>query len=328
LRFFVTGGAGFIGSHLVDRLIAEGNHVTVFDNFSSGRREFVAQHKGNKRFALTEGDLLEFQYVRRGIAACDAVVHLAANPDARLGITDTALDLRLETMATYNVLEAMRVEGIKYLVFASSGTIYGETPVEPIPENYGPLLPVSLYGAGKLASEGLISAFCNIFGLQAWIFRFANIVGGRATHGVILDFINKLKNNPDELEILGDGTQRKPYLHVQDCIDGLLYGFRNSRETVNVFNLGCPTTTDVNTIAKLVVKEMGLNGVKFNFTGGDRGWPGDVPQVRFSVSKMTKLGWKASHTSDEAVRQATKDILASLNEYSPFCELTNSGAAK
>lgn len=275
----------------------------------------MAQHNGNSRFSLVEGDILELQNLRRQISGCDVVFHLAANPDARLGINDTALDLKLETMATYNVLEAMRLEGIKHLVFASSGTIYGETPVKPIPECYGPVMPISLYGAGKLASEGLISAFCNIFGLKAWIFRFANIVGGRATHGVILDFINKLKNNPAELEILGDGAQRKPYLHVQDCVDGLLYGSRNSKEIINVFNLGCTSTTDVNAIARMVVKQMGLNGVRFSYTGGDRGWPGDVPQVRFSVAKMTRLGWRASCTSDEAIRQAIKDILDSLNGY-------------
>jgi UDP-glucose 4-epimerase len=238
------------------------------------------------------------------------VIHLSANPDARWGIENTRLDLEQETIATYNVLEAMRLNEIKQIVFSSSGTIYGETPVINLPEDYGPVLPISLYGAGKVASEGLVSAFCHTFDMQAWIFRFVNIIGARETHGVIYDFINKLKKNPRELEILGDGTQCKPYMLVKDCIDGILYGLKNAHERVNVYNLGCTTATDVNSIAKMLIKEMGLGEVKFIYTGGDRGWPGDVPQVRVDVSKMTRLGWHTVHTSDEAVRQAIRDILS------------------
>jgi UDP-glucose 4-epimerase len=309
MKCFVTGGAGFIGSHIVDRLIAEENFVTVFDNLSSGRKEFVEQHFDNDRFKLIEEDLLDLEKTSKAIAGHDVVFHLAANPDARLGISNTELDLKQETVVTYNVLEAMRVNKVKRIVFASSGTIYGETPIIPLPENYGPLLPISLYGAGKLACEALISAFCNTFDMQAWIFRFANIVGKRATHGVIYDFINKLKQNPFQLEILGDGSQRKPYLHVDDCVDGMLFIYRASQDNINVFNLGCSTTTDVVTIGELVVKEMGLDNVQFKYTGGDRGWPGDVPQVRLNVRKAAKLGWKAKHTSDEAVKKAIRDIL-------------------
>jgi len=309
MRCFVTGGAGFIGSHLVDRLIAEGNQVTVFDNLSSGKKEFIQQHIGNGNFKLMKADLLDLDKVKETMRKHDVVFHLAANPDARRGIENTELDLKQETIATYNVLEAMRVNGVKKIVFASSGTIYGETPVIPLPEDYGPALPISLYGAGKLASEGLISAFCGTFDMQAWLFRFANVVGKRTTHGVIFDFIQKLKQNPSKLEILGDGKQCKPYLDVEDCVDGILYGFKNSHDKVNVFNLGCPTATDVTTIAKMLVEEMGLSDVKFKYTGGDRGWPGDVPQVRFNVQKMNNLGWKAEHTSDEAVKKAIKDIL-------------------
>ena len=203
----------------------------------------------------------------------------------------------------------MRASGVKQLVFASSGTIYGETPVIPLPEDYGPVLPISLYGAGKLAGEGLISAFCHTFDMQGWIFRFANVVGKRTTHGVIFDFINKLEQNPNELEILGDGSQCKPYLHVDECVDGILFGLRNSDDKVNVFNLGCSTATDVTTIAKILVESMGRANVEFKYTGGDRGWPGDVPQVRFDTSKMEKLGWRPRCTSDEAVHQAIIDIL-------------------
>ena len=308
-KYFVTGGAGFIGSHLVDRLMTEGNEVTVYDNLSSGSKVFAQHHLGKEGFQLIEADLLNLDTLKEAIANHDVIFHLAANPEARLGIENTELDLKQETIATYNVLETMRVNGIKKIVFSSSGCIYGETPVIPLPEDYGPVLPISLYGAGKLASEGLISAFCHTFDMQAWIFRFANIVGVRATHGVIFDFINKLKQNPRELEILGDGKQCKPYLHVKDCVDGIIYGFKNSHDKVNVFNLGCSTATDVTTIARMLVDEMGLKAVKFRYTGGKRGWPGDVPQVRFNVDKINSLGWKAKYTSDEAVRRAIKDIL-------------------
>jgi len=307
-KYFVTGGAGFIGSHLVDRLTKIGK-VTVYDNLSSGRKDFVQHHLGSNYFQLIEADLLDFNTLDRAIAEHDVVFHLAANPEARLGAENTKLDLEQETIATYNVLEAMRVNRVKKIVFSSSGCIYGETPVIPLLEGYGPVLPISLYGAGKLACEGLITAFCHTFDMQAWIFRLANIVGERTTHGVIFDFINKLKQNPRELEILGDGKQCKPYLHVKDCVDGIIYGFRNSHDKVNVFNLGCSTVTDVTTIARMLVGEMGLKAVRFRYSGGDRGWPGDVPQVRFDVTKMNQLGWKPKYTSAEAVRKAIKDIL-------------------
>jgi UDP-glucose 4-epimerase len=309
VKCFVTGGAGFIGSHLVDRLMAEGNCVTVFDNFSVGKMEFIKQHIKNKKFKLIQADLLDLAILKKSIIGHDVVFHLAANPEARLGIENTELDLKQETIVTYNVLESMRVNGIQKIVLSSSGTIYGETPSIPIPEDYGPALPISLYGAGKLASEGLISAFCGTFGMQAWIYRFANIVGRRATHGVIYDFINKLGRNSSELEILGDGSQCKPYLHVEDCVDGMLFGLKNAHDKLNVFNLGCTTTTDVNTIAGILTEELGLNKVIFRYTGGDRGWPGDVPQFICDVEKASKLGWKAKHTSDEAVRKSIREIL-------------------
>jgi UDP-glucose 4-epimerase len=311
-RFFVAGGAGFIGSHLVDRLMADGHEVTVYDNLSSGKLEFISQHLGNGRFRFVQADLLDLYTLCREITGHRVVFHLAANPEAREGIQHTDLDLRVGTIATYNVLEAMRRNKVKDIVFASSGTVYGETPVKPIPEDYGPLLPISLYGASKLACEGLISAFCGTFGMRAWVFRFANVGGGRTTHGVIYDFIHKLNRNPKELEILGDGTQEKPYLLVDDCIDGILFAWQHAQEQVNVFNLGCPSSTNVDAIARMLVEEMGLKGVEFHHTGGDRGWPGDVPQVRYDVTKMTKLGWKARYTSDEAVREAIRRILREL----------------
>ena len=309
MRYFVSGGAGFIGSHLVDRLIEMGE-VTVYDNLSSGKREFIEHYLSRDNFRFIQADLMELDTLQKAMKDHDAVFHLAANPDARAGIRDTSLDLKQGTIATYNVLEAMRLNGIKKIVFASSSTVCGETPVKPIAEDYAPLQPISLYGASKLAGEALISAFCHLSGMQAWIFRFANVVGARATHGVIFDFINKLKRNAGELEILGDGSQEKPYLHVADCVDGFLYGFQHSHDQVNVFNLGTSSSTDVTTIARMLVEAMGLSDVSFKYTGGNRGWPGDVPQVRYDISRLERLGWKPGYTSDEAVRRGIRDILS------------------
>ncbi|RLF32060.1 MAG: UDP-glucose 4-epimerase [Thermoplasmata archaeon] len=309
MKVFVTGGAGFIGSHLVDKLISQGDIVTVYDNLSSGRKEFLEQHMRNKKFTFIEGDLLDIECVKKNIKNHDVVFHIAANPFVRLGEKQTRLDLEQGAIATYNVLESMRLNGVKKIVFSSSSVVYGETPPISIPETYGPTLPISFYGAGKLAGEGLISAFCGTFGFQAWVFRFANVVGSRGTHGVIVDFIDKLKRNPRELEILGDGKQRKPYLHVSDIVDGMIYGFEHSNEQVNLFNLGCDSNTTVTHIAEMVVEEMGLKDVKFKYTGGKRGWPGDVPRFQLDTTRMKKLGWKPRYTSDEAVRKAIREIL-------------------
>jgi UDP-glucose 4-epimerase len=319
MRHFITGGAGFIGSHLVDKLISHGD-VTVYDNLSSGKKEFIRHHLDKPYFSFIKADLLDLERLTKEMVDYDVVFHLAANPDARLGLDDTSLDLKQETLVTYNVLEAMRLNGITKIVFSSSGTIYGETPVIPLPEDYGPVLPISLYGAGKVASEALITAFCHTFDMQCWIYRFANIVGNRGTHGVIFDFIHKLKRNPNELEILGDGTQEKPYLSVEDCVEGMLFGFKNSDERVNFFNLGCESTTNVSSIARMVVEEMGLKNVKFKFTGGDRGWPGDVPQVRFDTKKMEELGWGAKYNSDQAVRRAIKFMTEEIVESEKVCK--------
>jgi UDP-glucose 4-epimerase len=307
-KYFVTGGAGFIGSHLVDRLVEMGT-VTVYDNMSVGKKEFIQGHLESGKARLIETDLLDRDVLNRSIAGHDVVFHLAANPEARKGIENTALDLQQETMATYNVLEAMRLNNLSRIVFSSSGTIYGEVPFIPIPENYGPALPISLYGAGKLASEGLISAFCGTFGIQAWIYRFANVIGPPATHGVIYDFIAKLKNDSSVLEILGDGRQRKPYIHVEDCIDGILFGLKNAQDKINLYNLGCASTTDVSTIAAILLDEMGLKNTHIKYSGGNQGWPGDVARFRCDVEKIKKLGWSVRYDSDEAVRKAIRDIL-------------------
>lgn len=312
MKAFVTGGAGFIGSHLVDKLIIKGNYVTVYDNLSSGNKQFLEDHKNNDKLNFIEADLLDFKRLKKEIKGHEVVFHIAANPFVRLGEKQTRLDLEQGPIATYNILEAMRLNNIKKIVFSSSSVVYAETPPMAIPENYGPTLPISLYGAGKLAAEGLISAFCGTFGFQAWIYRFANVVGIRGTHGVIVDFIDKLKKNPKELEILGNGKQQKPYLHVFDIVSGILHGFEHSNDQLNLFNLSCDSDTTVTRIADMVVEEMGLKNVKYKFTGGKRGWAGDVPRFLLDASKINSLGWKPSYTSDEAVRKAIREILDNL----------------
>jgi len=307
MRAFVTGGAGFIGSNLADKLMQLGE-VTVYDNFSLGRKEYLEQHIDKKGFKVVMADVLHPLALKQAMKGRNIVFHLSASNNIAGGLGQTDLDLKQGTQATYNVLEAMRLNGIKKIVYSSSATVYGNAKVFPTPED-ALLRPVSLYGASKLASEGLITAYCNLFDMQAWIFRFGNVSGKRATHAVIVDFINKLKNNPKELEILGDGKQQRPFFLVQDCVDGMLFGLNHSNEQVNVFNLGVSSTTNITTVAEILVEEMGLQNVRFKYTGGSLGFPGDVPKVSLDVEKMAKLGWKAKYGSREAVRQAIKDML-------------------
>ena len=308
-RCFLTGGAGFIGSHLVERLLAEGKTVTVYDNLSSGRMESIQHNIGHPGFTFVHADLLEPRRLKEAMAGHDLVIHLGANTDIPGGNRNVRLDLENCTIATHNVLEAMRATGIKRLLFSSTSAVYGEAPVIPTPEDVGPLLPISLYGAAKLACETIVSSYCHIFDMQAWMFRFANVVGGRMGHGVIYDFIQKLKRDPEELEILGDGEQEKPFFLVEDCIDGMFCASRDSDAWCDVFNLGCSSSTKISRVAEIVAQEMGLGGVRFRYTGGRRGWVGDVPQVGLDVRKMGKLGWQAGHTSDEAVRIAAGRLL-------------------
>ena len=310
--YFVTGGAGFIGRHLVDRLMSEDNRVTVYDNLVSGKKENIAHHLGKANFQFIEADLLDLATLTKSIKRHEIVWHLGANTDIPGGRRATDLDLNNCAVATRNVLEAMRQNEIDKILFPSSSTVYGDMPPVPLAENMGPLLPISLYGAGKLASEGLISAFSHLFGINAWIFRFGNVMGGYMGHGVIYDFIHKLRKNPKELEILGDGNQEKNYFLVEDCIDGMFWAFRNSHNPYDVFNLGCDSTIKAKDIAKIVVEEMGLKNVKFKYTGGARGWPGDVPVVRYNVDKINKLGWVASHSSAEVIRITTRRLMDTI----------------
>jgi UDP-glucose 4-epimerase len=312
VKAFVTGGSGFIGSHLVDRLMTEGVEVTVYDNLISGKKEFIERHVGRTNFHFIKADLLDFDVLKKAMKGHEIIWHLAANTDIPGGNKITDLDLKNCTVATRNVLEAMKQLGVSKILFSSSSTVYGDAPAVPLRETFGPLLPISLYGAGKLACEGLISAYCHLFNMQAWIFRFGNVLGARMGHGVIYDFIHKLKRNPKELEILGDGNQEKNYFLVEECLDGMLFALQHSDKQYDVFNLGCESTVKVNAIAQIVVGEMGLKDVKFRYTGGKRGWPGDAPVVIYDVSKMKGLGWEAKQTSSEAVRLAARRLIESI----------------
>lgn len=308
-KILVTGGAGFIGSHLVDCLTEKGNRITVFDNLSSGKIGFIENHLENPDFTLIKGDLLDHKAIERACKDIDLVFHVAANPDVRLGASDTKIHFDQNILATYNLLEAMRKNSVKKVAFTSTSTIYGEAHIMPTPENYGPLLPISLYGASKLACEALITSYSHTFDMQAWIFRFANIVGPRSTHGITVDFIRKLQENPIQLEILGDGKQEKSYLHVSECVDAILFAIEKSKEDVNIFNIGSEDTISATGIGRAIVEEMKLSEVKFIYTGGSRGWKGDVPRMRLDIEKLKDIGWKPAYTSERSVRETARTLL-------------------
>jgi UDP-glucose 4-epimerase len=310
----VTGGAGCIGSDLSAALLARGDRVTVVDNLSSGKREHIERYAGEQRFRFLEGDLLDAEICGRAARDQDIVYHLAANPDVRFEPGDpTDKDLSQNTIATYNVLEAARKAGVGRFVFSSTSAVYGISEVMPIPESYSGH-PVSLYGATKLGCEALISAFGGLFGMQCWILRFANIVGAKVRkkgRTVISDFIHRLRENPRRLTILGNGLQEKSYLHASECIEAMLFVVDRAASQHNVYNLGCTDTLQVNRIAEMVVDAMGLRTVKFEYTGGEGGWLGDVPRFRLDVSRLNKLGWTARHNSEEAVAMAIDAVLSS-----------------
>jgi len=312
MRALVTGGAGFIGSNLVERLLAEGHSVTVYDDLRGGSREFLRESELNPRFRFVQADLLDLDQLMEATAGHEVVFHLAANSNIIQSRSQSDLDLRLGTLASYNVLEAMRRVGVSQIIFSSSSVVYGEPTVVPTPEDHGPLFPISLYGASKLACEGLISAFCHNYGFQAWIFRFANICGRHGTHGAIVDFIRKLQSNPRRLDVLGDGNQAKPYLHVRECVDGMLFGWQHSGDQLNYFNLGCQGSTSASRIAQMVLEAMELTAAKIVYSGGERGWVGDVPQVRLDCIKLALLGWTANLSSDDAVKLATEELVEEL----------------
>ena len=306
----VTGGAGFIGSHLVERLLLD-NEVTVLDNFSSGRIEFLEPYRDIADFHLLTGDLMNPKMLDRAVSGKDFIFHLAANPDVKLGAENTHVHLEQNVLATYNLLEAMRKNDVRQMAFTSTSTVYGEAAQVPTPEDYGPLLPISLYGASKLSCEALISSYCHTFQMQSWIYRFANIVGERGTHGVLVDFIRKLRENSGKLEILGSGKQRKSYLEVKDCIRAMIHAVEHSSGEVNVFNIGSEDSVDVTEIADIVVGQMGLDGVEYNYTGGidGRGWRGDVKLMLLSIEKIKRLGWSPELGSARALEVAVRALL-------------------
>lgn len=310
MNILVTGGAGFIASHLIDRLLSEGHAVVAYDNLSLGRESNIAHHFGNPDFAFVKGDildaaLLDSVFEKRKF---DFVFHLAANSDIARSHADPTVDLNMTYMTTFRVVDAMRRFGVKKLMFASTSAIYGDARGEEVKENFGPLFPTSHYGACKLASEGIIASFCENYGMQAFITRFPNVCGERTTHGILHDFVMKLKKNPAELEVLGNGQQAKPYLYVKDLVDAILFVVRHADDKINFFNLGVEGNTPVWKIAEMVIKSMKLNA-KIRYTGGERGWVGDVPKFRYNLDKIHALGWEASLSSDEAVQKAIDYIL-------------------
>lgn len=318
VKSLVTGGAGFIGSHLVDALMKRGGVVTVLDNLSSGLKDNIDHWVGHPNFTFILGDCLNRRDVRRAMESCELVFHLAANPEVRVGPVNTRIDLEQNILATYNILEGMREsKTAKTIVFTSTSTVYGDALTLPTPENYGPLKPISLYGASKLACEALISAYCETFDMRGVIYRLANMIGSRCRHGVIWDFVHKLTEDPKQLEILGDGTQTKSYLMVDECVSAMLFGLEHTSERVEIYNIGSEDQTSVTEIATIVVEEMGLKDVRFQYTGGvegGRGWIGDVKTMLLDISKMKKLGWKPKFKSAESVRMATVQILEESGE--------------
>ena len=309
MKILVTGGAGFIGSHLDDALIARGHQVTVVDNLVLGRKENIAHLLGYPNFRFEEVDILDTAAIHRVFeeGQFEMVYHLAANSDIQKGGKDPLVDYNLTFNTTFQILQLLKEFEIKKFFFASTSAIYGET-YEVLNEDYGPLKPVSNYGAGKLASEAFISAFSSTYHIQTWITRFPNVVGERFTHGVIYDFIHKLQKNPAELEVLGNGEQCKPYVYVKDLVAGILFVIDHADAPYNVYMLGSDSRTKVKEIAAMVIEEMGLNA-QIRYTGGDRGWVGDVPEFRYDLTKVNTLGWVAPHNSNDSVRLAIQKAL-------------------
>lgn len=309
MKILVTGGAGFIGSHLSLRLLQDGHSVVAVDDLSLGKKEFLKPCFDFKGFEFLHADLLSLPAVQQGMKGIEFVYHLAANSDISQGPAKSDLDLKQGVLVTYNVLESMRLNGVKNIVFASTSAIYGEASKKPTPEDYAPLIPISFYGASKLSAEALICAFAHNCDMKAWIFRFANIVGSHSTHGAIYDFVGKILKNPGELVVLGNGTQKKSYLHVSDCVEGLLFGPKKSNNQVQIFNLASEGVSNVKFIAETVVAQMG-GKAKIHYGEGDRGWVGDVPFTWLDGAKIQKLGWKAKHNSDEAVKKAVAEVVS------------------
>ena len=314
MKAFITGAAGFIGSTLVDRLLADGHDVVGWDNFSTGLAEFLVDASKNERFRLIRGDNLDLPELTKAMAGCDTVFHFAANADVRFGLKHSRKDLEQNTLATFNVLEGMRTHEIKRIAFSSTGSVYGEAEVVPTPEDCPFPIQTSLYGASKVAGEGLIQAYCEGFGFEGYIFRFVSILGERYTHGHVFDFYRQLREHPDHLHVLGDGTQRKSYLYVHDCISAILRaiesgGAAKARHRSQVYNLGAPEYCRVSDSIGWICSRLGVTP-KLEFTGGDRGWVGDNPFIFLETKKIQETGWRATVMIREAVERTVDWLVA------------------
>jgi len=304
-RFFIAGGAGFIGSHFTDRLLAnrEVKTVTLYDNFSSGREWHYGHHQNDPRLRVVHGDVKDLPALERNMSGHDVVIHLASNPDIARAVTEPDIDFREGTFLTQQILEAMRRTSTARLLYASGSGVYGDLGEIEASEDYGPLVPVSTYGASKLAGESLIASYCAMFGITACAFRFGNVVGRRQTHGVGFDFVRRLRQQPDRLQVLGDGRQSKSYIYVEDVVSAVLLAHEKSSKNFEVFNVATGDYITVTQIARLAMSVSGLSDeeVRLEYTGGDRGWKGDVPVVRLNTDRIQSIGWKCGKTSEQAL---------------------------
>lgn len=311
-KYFITGGAGFIGAHLAERLLSSGHFVTVFDDFSNGQRWHLSDHAQNPSLNIVAADLREAGVLEQALSGHDVVYHLASNADIARAAVEPDIDFTLGTLLTRCVLEAMRKTGVNTIVFTSGSGVYGEVPQVPVPEDYDRMIPVSTYGAQKLASEALIAAYSFMFDMHAMVFRFANVVGPRQTHGVAYDFLRRLAKDSSHLTVLGDGSQSKPYIYVEDVIDAFLLVESQAKGGYEYHNVASEDALTVSEIADIVCSEMGLQNVPYHFTGGNRGWKADVPFYRLDTSKIRARGWSNKLNSRGAVILAVKKMLEDI----------------
>ena len=318
MQVFIVGGAGFIGSHFCGYFLnrPETKKLTIFDNFTSGQEWHIAPYRKDPRFKVERGDVKELDLLTQTMAGHDLVVHLASNPDIAKSMTDPTIDFWEGTYLTHNVLEAMRQSGTKTILYASGSGVYGDTQDLELSENYGPMVPISTYGASKLAGEALIASYCHMFEMVGRCFRFGNVVGPRQTHGVGYDFVRNLVRNPKELRIMGDGTQSKSYIHVDDVISGVMTSYKNESDKFASYNVATGDYITVKEIAQIALNVLGLDvkTVQMNFTGGDRGWKGDVPVIRLNTDRICSLGWSCQKNAAEAIRCSVQSLVSDVRD--------------
>lgn len=308
MNYLIAGGAGFIGSHVARTLLEEGHRVTVYDNFSSGTRWHLGESLSNPNLTVTEGDIKDLEHLKTAMQGIETVYHFASNPDISKAVTQPDIDFWEGTYLTNQIVEAMRIDGVKRLIYASGSGVYGECGLNPVAEEYPNMRPISTYGASKLACEGLICSYCHMFGINAAAFRFANVVGPRQTHGVGYDFINRLREKPKTLKILGDGTQDKSYIHVEDIVAAIRLVEQKYLKGYEVYNVGTLDSVTVTQIADLAREIANSPDTEYEYTGGDRGWKGDVPKIKLDSTKIRALGWNNQYTSQEAMRLSMSEM--------------------